>query len=117
MADRRAEIEARLAAATPGPWEITGGGEYVSGPGIIVAPDDGGVTDADANLIAHAPDDLRWLLDALAAAEAWRDALAAEVELLRIAHGAAHLRPLADRLGAAAEMMSENENRSDEEDA
>ena len=34
---------------------------------------------ADADLIAHAPDDLRWLLDALAEAEVERDALSAKL--------------------------------------
>ena len=31
-------------AASEGPWEINGAGEYVSGVGLMVAPDDGGVS-------------------------------------------------------------------------
>lgn len=66
------EIEARANAATKGPWEIIGGGEYVSGPDILVAPGEGGVTDADAEFIAHARRDVprligavKWLADQL----------------------------------------------------
>lgn len=52
--NRLDQIEARANAATPGPWQLLGDGEYVSGPGILVAPDDGGVTSADAEFIAAA---------------------------------------------------------------
>ena len=52
-------------AATEGPWELLGDGEYVSGPGILVAPDDGGVTSADAEFIAAARATVPALLDAL----------------------------------------------------
>ena len=45
-------LRERAEAATPEPWEVVGGGEYVQGPGILVAPDDGGVTTTDADLIA-----------------------------------------------------------------
>ena len=61
--NRLNEIEARANAATEGPWELLGDGEYVSGPGILVAPDDGGVTSADAEFIAAARTDVPWLLD------------------------------------------------------
>ena len=63
--NRLNEIEARANAATPGPWELLGDGEYVSGPGILVAPDDGGVTSADAEFIAAARTTVPALLDAL----------------------------------------------------
>lgn len=56
-----ARIRAQADAATEGPWELLGDGEYVSGPGILVAPDDGGVTSADARTTVPA------LLDALEA--------------------------------------------------
>lgn len=46
--------KAALEGVTPGPWELIGGGEYVTGVGVCVAPDDGGVTDADARFIAQA---------------------------------------------------------------
>ena len=49
--------------ATEGPWELLGGGEYVSGPDILVAPDDGGVTSADAEFIAAARTTVPALLD------------------------------------------------------
>lgn len=87
MADRRAQIEARLSAATPGPWRV--GYWSPDEPEVnailaeeqtfVVCADEDPIKPADANLIAHAPDDLRWLLDALAEAEAERDALAALV--------------------------------------
>ena len=60
-----ARIRAQADAATEGPWELLGDGEYVSGPGILVAPDDGGVTSADAEFIAAARTDVPALLDAL----------------------------------------------------
>ena len=63
--NRLNEIEARANAATEGPWELLGDGEYVSGPGILVAPDDGGVTSADAEFIAAARTNVPRLVDAL----------------------------------------------------
>ena len=60
-----ARIRAQADAATEGPWELLGDGEYVSGPGILVAPDDGGVTSADAEFIAAARTTVPALLDAL----------------------------------------------------
>jgi hypothetical protein len=38
-------------AATPAPWSLIGGGEYVRGVSLVVGPDDG-VTSADAEFIA-----------------------------------------------------------------
>lgn len=46
------EIEAVAKEATPGPWEVIGGGEYVTPIGVMVAPDDGGVSPEDATHIA-----------------------------------------------------------------
>ena len=60
-----ARIRAQADAATEGPWELLGDGEYVSGPGILVAPDDGGVTSADAEFIAAARTNVPRLVDAL----------------------------------------------------
>ncbi|MBN9607824.1 MAG: hypothetical protein BGO26_10160 [Actinobacteria bacterium 69-20] len=60
-------IKARLAAATPGPWDYVGQG-WITHPGTTFAavgtPDQGMIpcTDADADLIAHAPTDLAALL-------------------------------------------------------
>lgn len=41
------------AAATPGPWEIIGGNEYLTGVDIGVGSPEG-IGDADAEFIAHA---------------------------------------------------------------
>ena len=110
--DRIAQIEARLAAATPGPWRIVYWSPdepevnaiLAEKQTFVVCANEDPIEPADATLIAHAPDDLRYLLDALAAertelrmrelhhfeeeklraeAEAERDALAAEVARLR----------------------------------
>ncbi|QRY62724.1 hypothetical protein JVX90_00155 [Gordonia sp. PDNC005] len=66
MTDETPDVVSRARAAldgiTPGPWEVIGGGEYVSGPGICVAPDDGGVSDGDGAFIAAAPDLVRDLV-------------------------------------------------------
>ena len=80
VTDRSAEIRARLDKATPGPWDLSDGWranvhavvdtENVYGPeGVIAhvvrASQDGRYTDAkkaNADLIAHAPADLAWLL-------------------------------------------------------
>lgn len=52
--------------ATPGPWELIGGDEYVTGVGIMVAPDDGGVSSEDAEFIsATDPQTVLALLDEL----------------------------------------------------
>ena len=76
--DRLAQIEARLSAATPGPWRI--GYWSPDEPEVnailaeeqtfVVCADEDPIKPADAALIAHAPDDLRYLLDALAAERA-----------------------------------------------
>lgn len=68
MTDRLAEIRARLNAATPGPWEWrewSCGDEAITGPdntGFVVNVDEA-TPHADADLIAHAPADIAWLLD------------------------------------------------------
>ena len=92
MTDRRAEIEDRLSKATPGPWRHTDSEtvDDVWDAGLVVVnenrdpvalvadqwyeADEGEPTPLhDADLIAHAPSDLRWLLDRLAEAERERD--------------------------------------------
>ena len=65
--NRLNEIEARANAATEGPWDLIGGGEYVTPVGIMVAPDDGGVNGADAEFIAHARTDVPDMAAALRA--------------------------------------------------
>jgi hypothetical protein len=67
-------IKARLAAATPGPWEIgevceDASRRFVSGAGLIIATPRSWEGHYDAELISHAPGDLA--------------ALVAEVERLR----------------------------------
>lgn len=62
------EIRARLAAATPGPWRVAHHGTWeVEAPPHQVVADCGTVdrAEADATLMAHAPDDLAYLLDRL----------------------------------------------------
>ena len=63
---RIAEIRARLDAATPGPWKRSLSGSHynpwkVHRGAILVALSGEAVEDAD--LIAHAPADIAWLLD------------------------------------------------------
>lgn len=69
MNERMREIRDRLDAATPGPWE-----SMRAGLGTRVVHEEGQfltlVTPAlknscDAEFIAHAPGDIRWLLDML----------------------------------------------------
>lgn len=69
----RDQLRALADAATEGPWELIGGGEYVTGVSILVAPDDGGVTSADAAFIAAARNALPQLLDQLDQQEAELD--------------------------------------------
>ena len=54
-------------AASEGPWEINGAGEYVSGVGLMVAPDDGGVSGTDVEFIADARTAMPKALNALEA--------------------------------------------------
>ena len=61
----RERIKNLADAATPGPWELIGGGEYVSGPSLLVAPGDGGVSPANAAFIAAAREAVPHLLDQL----------------------------------------------------
>lgn len=61
---RRREL---LAAATPGPWELICGGEYVDGVGLDVGHLDGGVRACDAELIADARTSLPLALEVLEA--------------------------------------------------
>lgn len=84
---RRAAIRARLDAATEGPWHKDDGdfgcvtiGDYgwTTPPGVN-APEydvDSPQGHADAELIAHAPSDLSWLLSELGRVERERDAYA-----------------------------------------
>ena len=59
------EMRAIEQAASEGPWEINGAGEYVSGVGLMVAPDDGGVSGANAEFIAASRTFVPDALDAL----------------------------------------------------
>lgn len=74
MSDRLSEIEARLTAATPGPWELGEVTPMPDGwPGFYadVEPNIGGGIDPhDADLIAHAPADLAAFLAVVKAVRA-----------------------------------------------
>lgn len=72
-------IRARLAAATPGPWEIIGGGEYLTGVDIHVGSAEGGVRIRDAEFIAAAPADIARLLAAVEALEKIARELVSEI--------------------------------------
>jgi len=72
--DELQEIEARLHAATEGPWHRGQGyeqedpGHYIYSAqdniGLIVYADaEGIIREVDREFIAHAPSDIRWLLD------------------------------------------------------
>lgn len=81
--ERLREIEARLARATPGPWfwsedgirlegnpttdttpELQHTGEVFTDDVLELSSPEDDISDGDADLIAHAPTDLRDLLDA-----------------------------------------------------
>ena len=59
----RAEIESRLAAATPGPWTTADLYSGVWNADLTVLVCCEGERVEDMGLIAHAPDDLQYLLD------------------------------------------------------
>ena len=72
MSEQTKAIRARLEAATPGPWRMSDE-ESIVGPGweeIVGGKDFFFWSDGDQRLIAAAPDDLRYLLAEVAAAEA-----------------------------------------------
>ncbi len=66
---RLAEIRARLAAATPGPWDVlkSTGPDEVWEIGPIHSTRDGALDarDADVDFMVHAVDDIPWLIDEL----------------------------------------------------
>lgn len=69
MSERIAQIEERLAAATPGPWQqdlIHDQTYEIRADGYLVA--ETWDRAPDATLIAHAPSDLAWLLGVAKAA-------------------------------------------------
>lgn len=79
----RSEILARLAAATPGPWqEVVRTVVRVESGGRLGAPVGHCDSLRDAELIAHAPDDLRHLLDVIDRYEDALRAIAANDELV-----------------------------------
>ena len=84
MSDRLAEIRARLDAATPGPWENTDDWSVVTAvvrqrskwlPDYEMLVADVGQP-VNADLIAHAPADIAWLL-------AENDAFREQIEFLK----------------------------------
>ena len=87
MSDRIAEIRERLERATPGPWQAISSGRahgdhwYVTDAGEAIASihasdgEDEDQREPDAEFIAHAPEDIAFLLARLSAVA---DALAQE---------------------------------------
>jgi hypothetical protein len=85
MSDRLKAIKARLKAASPGPWRYTdlNGEKYIACPGEPTDNYvcdfgwhyDGDVPPGNPDFIAHAPEDVAWLLSQhkrlLEAAERW----------------------------------------------
>lgn len=76
MPDRLAEIRARLDAATPGPWNVRTNGSWLRPRAVVYRDSNQHANNvdvcqligerrewADADLIAHAPADIAWLLD------------------------------------------------------
>lgn len=88
--DRLDEIHARCEAATPGPWKYIDNGfdgmikseeETICGG----EPCEGRIEDGpDAQFIAHARDDIPYLLDRAEKAEADRDTYRAALQLLEL---------------------------------
>ena len=61
-------IKDRLNAATPGPWEIIGGNEYLTGIDVVIGSwDDGGISLEDATFLSSAPTDQARLIAAVEA--------------------------------------------------
>jgi hypothetical protein len=81
-------IATRVNEATPGPWG------YLRPSGVICGPDGSDVADClhdpDALFIAHARDDVPWLLHQLAAEQHARDALDQQVAVLEAGIGRAN---------------------------
>jgi len=124
--EREAEIRARLDAATPGPWHRNGKAvlgpreerDLGTGPAALLhtgMPYDGpdGRCGANAELAAHAPDDLAYLLGELDDAQRLFDALGSEAaQELKAAHAALtklreHNALLEGQLAKARERMTE----------
>ena len=74
MSDYLDQIEARIEAATEGPWSVytTRGGTYVTRPDLLGVAREWSLVwqDGDAEFIAHAREDLPRLLAAVRAVEA-----------------------------------------------
>lgn len=75
VTQRLAEIEARTKAATPGPWRREGDWNDIAaidtdGTPYGVAGNDESISHPDAEFIAHAREDVPWLIERLSRAEA-----------------------------------------------
>lgn len=78
--EKLAELRAVAEAATQGPWELVAGGEYMPATGLVVAPDDGGVSPNNAaHISAFDPPTVLRLIAAL-------EAKTAEVERVKALH-------------------------------
>jgi hypothetical protein len=115
-----AEIEARVNAATEGPWEIIGGNEYLTGVDIHIGPsDEGGVRLRDAEFIAHTRADVPELLAIIreqaaqiAAVREVTDEIAAGRDLINLAIS----RNLRRALGDLPPIKWDDEDDEDTED-
>lgn len=125
--DRLDAIRAMLAAATPGPWEYLADADLVMGDdhqSIVADPRHGcGRGEANAALIAHAPDDLAWLVGEV---ERLRGATLTPLEDARLAvlHETERLEAEVERLRAErdacpmhAETLEERERADSERHA
>lgn len=70
-----AAITARVEKATDGPWFCQETGRVIDGEGYLIADEDSGIVEcSDAEFIAHARQDIPYLLAALTRLQAERDA-------------------------------------------
>jgi hypothetical protein len=85
MTDRIKEIEERLEKASPGPWSARHDGSIISSDRRIAYVQNGGIVFIpDAFFIAHAPDDIRYLLAELREWRNSRDGFIAAQEALEL---------------------------------
>lgn len=102
---RNAQIQARLEAATPGPWFRESDGVYNATRSYLVTPTGDSWQDTvDAEFIANAPADVAWLLAEVDRLTKLGDALADALTLLRHWTEAAH--PPWDPWGEVADALA-----------
>lgn len=117
---RLAEIRARLDAATDGPWEATPNDRILGQP----RPEHAGeravaeaLLSVDADLIAHAPADLAFLLSELEAAQTRLDAVEMLAQRMENEHGQSWNSISGRRIREALRLVSIDETNCYEENA